>query len=143
MALDILRLVAGLIILIVAADRLVISAVRIAKVLNISVVIIGAVIVGFGTSVPEFVVSGLASAKGDIGLAMSNVVASNTSNITLVLGVAALLHHLLPAPPPRLWPFLGWLYSIPGRRFGWSCHPVPGGQWGTSVYPPCRWCPFG
>lgn len=91
MALDILRLVAGLIILIVAADRLVISAVRIAKVLNISVVIIGAVIVGFGTSVPEFVVSGLASAKGDIGLAMSNVVASNTSNITLVLGLAALL----------------------------------------------------
>ncbi len=91
MALDILRLVAGLVILIVAADRLVISAVRIAKVLNISVVIIGAVIVGFGTSVPEFVVSGLAAANGDIGLAMSNVVASNTSNITLVLGLAALI----------------------------------------------------
>lgn len=91
MALDILRLVAGLIVLIVAADRLVLSAVRIAKVLNISVVIIGAVIVGFGTSVPEFVVSGIASLQGNTGLAMSNVVASNTANITLVLGTAAVL----------------------------------------------------
>lgn len=91
MALDILRLVAGLVILIVAADRLVISAVRIAKILNVSVVIIGAVIVGFGTSVPEFVVSGLAASSGNLDLAMSNIVASNTANITLVLGVAALI----------------------------------------------------
>lgn len=91
MALDIFRLVAGLIILIVAADRLVISAVRIARILNVSVVIIGAVIVGFGTSVPEFVVSGLAAGKGNLDLAMSNIVASNTSNLTLILGVAALI----------------------------------------------------
>ncbi|MGI9528198.1 MAG: sodium:calcium antiporter [Acidimicrobiia bacterium] len=91
MALDILRLVAGLVILIVAADRLVISAVRIAKILDVSVVIIGAVIVGFGTSVPEFVVSGLAASAGNLDLGMSNIVASNTANITLVLGVAALI----------------------------------------------------
>lgn len=91
MALDILRLVAGLVILIVAADRLVISAVRIAKILDVSVVIIGAVIVGFGTSVPEFVVSGLAASSGNLDLAMSNIVASNTANITLVLGSAALI----------------------------------------------------
>lgn len=90
MAVDILRIIAGLVILIVAADRLVISAVRIAKVFNISVVVIGAVIVGFGTSVPEFVVSAVAASKGQAGLAMSNVVASNTSNVTLVLGVATL-----------------------------------------------------
>ena len=91
MALDIFRLVAGLIILIVAADRLVISAVRIARILNVSVVIIGAVIVGFGTSVPEFVVSGLAARSGNLDLAMSNIVASNTSNLTLILGTAALI----------------------------------------------------
>jgi len=91
MGIDILRIVAGLVILIVAADRLVISAVRIAKVFNVSVVVIGAVIVGFGTSVPEFVVSAIAASKGETGLAMSNVVASNTANVTLVLGVAALL----------------------------------------------------
>ena len=91
MALDILRLVAGLIVLIVAADRLVISAVRIAKVLNVSQIVIGAVIVGFGTSVPEFVVSGLAAGQGNVGLAMSNVVASNAANVGLVLGLSALL----------------------------------------------------
>lgn len=91
MGVDILRIIAGLVILIVAADRLVISAVRIAKVFNISVVIIGAVIVGFGTSVPEFVVSAVAASKGQTGLAMSNVVASNTANVTLVLGTATLL----------------------------------------------------
>lgn len=91
MAIDILRVVAGLVILIVAADRLVLSAVRIAKTLNISTVIIGAVIVGFGTSVPEFVVSAVASAQGNLDLALSNVVASNTANITLVLGTAAVI----------------------------------------------------
>lgn len=91
MALDIIRLVVGLVILIVAADRLVISAVRIAKTLEVSVVIIGAVIVGFGTSVPEFVVSGLAASQGNVSLAMSNVVSSNTANVALVLGTAALI----------------------------------------------------
>lgn len=90
MAIDILRVVAGLVILIVAADRLVLSAVRVAKVFNVSVVVIGAVIVGFGTSVPEFVVSAIAASNGETGLAMSNVVASNTANVTLVLGTAAL-----------------------------------------------------
>jgi cation:H+ antiporter len=88
---DILRVVAGLVVLIVAADRLVLSAVRIAKTLNISTVIIGAVIVGFGTSVPEFVVSAVASGQGNLDLALSNVVASNTANITLVLGTAAVM----------------------------------------------------
>ncbi len=91
MAIDILRVIAGLVILIVAADRLVLSAVRIAKVFNVSAVVIGAVIVGFGTSVPEFVVSAIAASNDNTGLAMSNVVASNTANVTLVLGAAALL----------------------------------------------------
>jgi len=94
MAVDIVRVVAGLVILVIAADRLVLSAVRIAKVLDISAIIIGAVIVGFGTSVPEFVVSAIAASDGNIELAMSNVVASNIANVTLVLGVAALLANI-------------------------------------------------
>jgi cation:H+ antiporter len=85
------------VILIVAADRLVLSAVRVAKVFNVSVVVIGAVIVGFGTSVPEFVVSAIAASKDETGLAMSNIVASNTANLTLVLGTAALLAVLMTA----------------------------------------------
>jgi cation:H+ antiporter len=91
MAVDIVSIVAGLVILVIAADRLVLSAVRIAKVLDVSAIIIGAVIVGFGTSVPEFVVSATAAADGNLELAMSNVVASNIANVTLVLGVAALI----------------------------------------------------
>jgi cation:H+ antiporter len=95
LGIDILRVVAGLVILIVAADRLVLSAVRIAKVFNVSVVVIGAVIVGFGTSIPEFVVSAIAASRDETGLAMSNIVASNTANLTLVLGTAALLATLV------------------------------------------------
>lgn len=91
MWLDILRIVAGLVILIVAADRLVLSAARIAKVLNVSAVVIGAVIVGFGTSLPEFTVSALAAGQGDIELALVNVIASTITNVTLVLGVGGLL----------------------------------------------------
>lgn len=91
MLIDIVRIVAGLVILIVAADRLVLSAARVAKVLNVSAVVIGAVIVGFGTSLPELTVSALAAGQGDIELALVNVIASNITNVTLVLGVGGLL----------------------------------------------------
>lgn len=95
LAIDIATIVVGLVVLVVAADRLVISAVRIAKIFNISVVVIGAVIVGFGTSVPEFVISAIAASNGQTALAMSNVVASNTANVTLVLGLAAFVSILV------------------------------------------------
>ena len=94
MAVDIVSIVAGLVILVIAADRLVLSAVRVAKVLDVSAIVIGAVVVGFGTSVPEFVVSAIAASDGNLELAMSNVVASNIANVTLVLGVAALMAHI-------------------------------------------------
>jgi cation:H+ antiporter len=89
--LDTIRIVVGLVALIYAADRLVRSAVRISRAFGVSVVLIGAVIVGFGTSVPEFVVSAIAALEGELDLAVANVLSSNTSNVTLVLGSAALL----------------------------------------------------
>jgi cation:H+ antiporter len=55
------------------------------------VIFIGAVVVGFGTSVPEFVVSALAALEGELDLAVGNVISSNFSNVTLVLGAAALI----------------------------------------------------
>ena len=91
MLFDILRAVAGLAVLIFAADRLVRSAIRVSRAFGLSTVLIGAVVVGFGTSIPEFVVSILASAEGELELAISNVVSSNTANVTLVLGAAALV----------------------------------------------------
>lgn len=91
MLLDVLRIIGGLIALIYAADRLAKSAVRISRAFGVSVIFIGAVVVGFGTSVPEFVVSALAALEGELDLAVGNVASSNISNVTLVLGSAALI----------------------------------------------------
>jgi cation:H+ antiporter len=92
--LDVIRLVGGMLVLIYAADRLVRSAVTISRAFEVSAVLIGAIVIGFGTSVPEFVVSGLAGIEGELDLAVSNVVSSNTANVTLVLGAAAVVSTL-------------------------------------------------
>ncbi len=73
-----------------AADRLVLSAVRISRALGVSAVLIGALVVGLGTSIPEMLVSTLAAGAGEIDVAMGNVVGSNVANVTMVLGTAAL-----------------------------------------------------
>lgn len=91
MAGAIVAVVIGLVLLVVAADRLVVSAVRLSQTLGVSAILIGAVVVGLGTSVPELLVSSLAAADGEIDVAMANVVGSNIANVTLVLGSAALL----------------------------------------------------
>jgi cation:H+ antiporter len=83
--------VAGLALLTVAADQLVVGAGRLAARLGVSPVVVGVVVIGLGTSAPEFVVSGLAAAHGDTGLAVANLVGSNVINVTLILGVAALV----------------------------------------------------
>lgn len=54
-----------------------------------SPILVGALLVGFGTSLPEIVVSGWAAAKGETSFAVANVVGSNVANLALVLGVAA------------------------------------------------------
>lgn len=95
MWLDVILLVGGMIALIYAADRLVRSAVTISRAFGVSAVLIGAVIIGFGTSVPEFVVSGLAAVEGELDLAVANVVTSNIANVTLVLGAAAVVSVLV------------------------------------------------
>ena len=83
--------VAGLALLTAAADQLVVGAARLAAGLGVSPVVVGVVVIGLGTSAPEFVVSGLAAARGDTGLALANLVGSNIINVTLILGVAALV----------------------------------------------------
>ena len=87
--LSILSVVLGLILLMGAADRFVESAVRLARTLGVSIVLIGALIVGLGTSLPELLVSAIASIDGNIDIAMANVTGSNVANVTLVLGAAA------------------------------------------------------
>lgn len=84
-------LIAGLVLLVWAADQLVTAAARLSLVLRITPVVIGVVVIGFGTSMPELVVSGLAAIEGLFDLGVGNVIGSNIANVLLVLGAAALI----------------------------------------------------
>ncbi len=91
MLLIVLALLAGLVLLSRAADEFVTGAARIAVNLKISPIVVGALLVGFGTSAPEMLVSGIAAVEGDDDLGIGNIIGSNLSNLSLILGSAALL----------------------------------------------------
>jgi len=84
-------IIVGFALLIWGADRFVIGAAGLARTLNVSPLIIGLVIVGFGTSAPEMLVAGVAGWNGNTGLAIGNALGSNITNIALVLGVTAIV----------------------------------------------------
>ncbi|MFT5222001.1 MAG: cation:H+ antiporter [Glaciecola sp.] len=90
MLLPLLGIVVGLVVLTLAADHFVLGAARTSSRLNLSPVVIGAVVIGFGTSAPEMVVSGIAASGGQLDIAVGNVIGSNVANLSLVLGAAAL-----------------------------------------------------
>ncbi len=94
MVLTVLYLLAGLVLLITSAERFVYGASALARNLRVSPLVIGVVIVGFGTSAPELLVSGLAAWQGKTGLAIGNAIGSNITNIALILGTAALIRPL-------------------------------------------------
>ncbi|MFW6009931.1 MAG: sodium:calcium antiporter [Actinomycetota bacterium] len=87
----VLGTVAGLVVLTLAADAFVVGAVRLANHWRVSTVVVGAVVIGFGTSAPELVVSYLAATQGSLDLAVGNIVGSNIANLSLVLGAAAVV----------------------------------------------------
>jgi len=89
MLLGLVFALAGLAVLAVAADHFVRGAARIAVARRVSPVVIGAVLIGFGTSAPEMMVSGLAAGRGDLDIGVGNIVGSNVANISLVLAAAA------------------------------------------------------
>jgi len=91
MTLSIVAVVLGLIVLVWSADRFVEGAAAVAKNLGMAPLVIGMVIIGFGTSAPEMVVSALASSQGNPALALGNAYGSNITNIALVLGLTAVL----------------------------------------------------
>lgn len=91
MLLPILAVVAGLVALVWSADRFVDGAAATAKHLGMPTLLIGMVIIGFGTSAPEMVVSALAASQGNPGLALGNGFGSNITNIALILGITAIL----------------------------------------------------
>lgn len=91
MLIDSLAIILGFIMLIWSADRFIIGAAATARNFDVPPLIIGLTIVGFGTSAPEMMVAGFASYDGSPAMAIGNALGSNITNITLVLGVAALI----------------------------------------------------
>lgn len=92
MVLDVILVLLGAVALMFAADRLVSSSGALAARLGVSPVVIGAIVIGFGSSLPEMLVS-LASLDQPNGLdlALGNVIGSNIANVGLVLGFSVLL----------------------------------------------------
>lgn len=91
MLLAVLGIIGGLLLLTVASEAFVLGAVRVAAKLRLSAVVIGAVVIGLGTSAPEMLVSGLAAGQGKLDIAVGNIIGSNVANLSLVLGTAALV----------------------------------------------------
>lgn len=81
----------GLALLLWSADRFVEGSAVTARHLGMPPLLIGMVIVGFGTSAPEMVVSALAAMQGNPGLALGNAYGSNITNIALILGLTAII----------------------------------------------------
>jgi len=81
----------GLALLVWSADRFVEGSASTSRYFGMPPLLIGMVIVGFGTSAPEMVVSALAASQGNSGIALGNAYGSNITNIALVLGVTALI----------------------------------------------------
>ncbi|MCH5641794.1 calcium/sodium antiporter [Gordonia sp. ABSL49_1] len=88
------QLIAGIVIVVIAADWLVDGSVRVATDLGISEALIGLTVIAIGTSAPEFVTTVVSTIRGDRDLAIGNLIGSSVYNITFILGTAALVRPL-------------------------------------------------
>lgn len=91
MLLTVSALVGGVVALAYAADQFVLGAARVALIRRISPLVVGVVIVGFGTSAPELLVSALAVVGDEPEVAIGNIVGSDLANLSLLLGIGAIL----------------------------------------------------
>ena len=85
----------ALVAIVLGADNLVGGSAAIARRFGISDFVIGAIIVGIGTSFPELIVSCIGAFDGKVDVAIGNVVGSNIFNVLGILGVTALIHPLM------------------------------------------------
>ncbi len=88
---NILILLVGFALLYYGADYLVRGAANLGRIAGISPLIIGLTIVGFGTSMPEFLVSLIGVFRSAVDISVGNVIGSNIANIGLILGIAGLI----------------------------------------------------
>jgi len=106
---NLIHVAIGLAVLISGAWLTVRSASTLAASFGLSRVVIGATVVAFGTSAPEFVVSLFAATHDATGIAVGNVLGSNVANVALVLGISALV-----APMTVHWRLLRWEIPLLG-----------------------------
>ena len=95
MGLAIIAVIIGLAILVWSADTFIDGATSLAVRFNMPSFLIGVIILGIGTSAPELVVSALAALSGSPDIALGNAYGSNIINITLVLGITALISPII------------------------------------------------
>ena len=91
MLLPVAALFLGFALILWSADRFVEGAASTARYFGMPPLLIGMLIVGFGTSAPEIIVSSLAALQGNAGLALGNAFGSNITNIALILGLTAVI----------------------------------------------------
>lgn len=106
---DILRIVAGLALLVVGGDFLVRGAVGLALRLGVAPVIVGLTVLAFGTSAPELIVSVAAAVNGQPGIALGNVVGSNIANVLVILGATAVIAPVLSNDEELK---ISWVYAV-------------------------------
>jgi cation:H+ antiporter len=104
-----LLFVLGFVFLIKGADLLVAGASAIGRKFRISEMVIGLTIVSFGTSLPELLVTTVASLNGQPELGLGNILGSNIANVLIILGIAALIR---PLPIPRDTYFIEIPFSV-------------------------------
>jgi cation:H+ antiporter len=90
-AFSVIGLVIGVVLLAFASDQFVIGAARIAVIRRVAPIVVGVIIVGFGTSTPELLVSASAAASGQPEIAIGNIIGSNVVNLSLILGIGAVI----------------------------------------------------
>ncbi|AHG77549.1 calcium/sodium antiporter [Mannheimia varigena] len=95
MTLALAAIIGGLIVLVWSADRFVEGAASTAKHFGMTPLLIGIVVIGFGTSAPEMIVSASSALSGSPGIALGNAYGSNITNIALILGLTAIIKPLM------------------------------------------------
>jgi cation:H+ antiporter len=94
MTIQILILILSIVALYFGAEFALDAAEKVGRFFGLSPLVIGLLLIGFGTSLPEMFVSQLACYKGESGIALGNIIGSNIANLFLILGVAGLMAQL-------------------------------------------------
>ncbi|KAA0445397.1 MAG: calcium/sodium antiporter [Candidatus Thioglobus sp.] len=123
MLLPIIALLTGFTLLIYSADKFTENGAKIATIFQVSPLVIGLLIFGFGTSAPEILVSALAAMDGNTGISIGNAIGSNIFNISLVLGLSAIIYPIEVSGSilKKEWLFLMFVTVITGFLL-WDKH---------------------